>query len=64
MRYCFWCNTSFGQQELADIEDGHMLHARCLAPYRLDKRIKESRPKHRLLHLPSLREPCADEPAR
>lgn len=64
MRWCAYCNTSFGSMEGQTVVDGNVLHERCEKQFRrfLADRAA-SRGIHRLLHLPSLKDPCADEPA-
>lgn len=63
MRWCAWCNTSFGEQEREVVVDGKQLHERCEQPYRKDMSDRMARAGRRL-HIPSLARPCADEQER
>lgn len=60
MRWCKHCNCSLGSQEMGVIVDGGVLHERCESPYKRELSDKIASAGHRLLHLPSLRDPPAD----
>lgn len=64
MRWCAYCNCSLGTHEREVVIDGKVLHERCEASFRKDLADKAARSTHRLLYLPSLKRPCADEPVR
>lgn len=61
MRWCAYCNCSFGTMEQEVVVDGNVLHAQCEAPFRKRLADKIAMSQHRLLHLPSIHDPFADD---